>query len=318
MAKFILKRTLLMIPTLLIVMTVVFVLLHVVPGSPAHAILSSRGEEVTQSNVEALEAELGLDQPVIVQYFRYMVGIFTGDWGTSYTNGKPCWDNIVSVMEPTIMYGLTYFVIHMITAIPVGIFCAVHRNSAMDYTMTFSSMLFMVIPSFCLALLGIYFFGFKLRWFPVVGYVSIDRGGFWQALYHVLLPAIVSGLSGIASLARQTRSTMLDVLNQDYIRTARAKGLSDNMVYYKHALKNTLSVTGSMVIGSFIGAVGGSSIIEQVFNIKGMGRLTLSSLSGRDYSQEMAIVLFSAFIGLATNLICDIVYKLIDPRIEYE
>jgi len=188
----------------------------------------------------------------------------------------------------------------------------------MDYTMTFSSMLFMVIPSFCLALLGIYFFGFKLRWFPVVGYVSIDRGGFWQALYHVLLPAIVSGLSGIASLARQTRSTMLDVLNQDYIRTARAKGLSDNMVYYKHALKNTLSVTGSMVIGSFIGAVGGSSIIEQVFNIKGMGRLTLSSLSGRDYSQEMAIVLFSAFIGLATNLICDIVYKLIDPRIEYE
>lgn len=318
MAKFILKRTLLMIPTLLIVMTVVFVLLHVVPGSPVHAVLSSRGEEVTQENVEALEAELGLDQPIIVQYFRYMVGIFTGDWGTSYSNGKPCWDNIVGVMEPTIMYGLTYFVIHMITAIPVGIYCAVHRNSAMDYAMTFSSMLFMVIPSFCLALLGIYFFGFKLGWFPVVGYVSIERGGFWQALYHVLLPAIVSGLSGIASLARQTRSTMLDVLSQDYIRTARAKGLSENAVYYKHALKNTLSVTGSMVIGSFVGAVGGSSIIEQVFNIKGMGRLTLSSLSGRDYSQEMAIVLFSAFIGLATNLICDIVYKLIDPRIELE
>ena len=120
MTKFILKRTLLMIPTLLIVMTVVFVLLHVVPGSPVHAVLSSRGEEVTQENVEALEAELGLDQPIIVQYLRYMVGIFTGDWGTSYSNGKPCWDNIVGVMEPTIMYGLTYFVIHMITANPGG------------------------------------------------------------------------------------------------------------------------------------------------------------------------------------------------------
>ena len=318
MAKFILKRTLLMIPTLLIVMTVVFVLMHVVPGSPVHGILSSRGEDVTQENVEALEAELGLDDPIIVQYLRYMKGIFTGDWGVSYSNGKPTFQNIRDVMEPTIMYGLTYFVIHMITAIPVGIYCAVHRNSGMDYAMTFSSMAFMVVPSFCLALLGIYFFGFKLGWFPVVGYTSIERGGFWVALYHVLLPAIVSGLSGIAGLARQTRSTMLDVLNQDYIRTARAKGLSNNMVYYKHALKNTLSVTGSMVIGSFIGAVGGSSIIEKVFNIKGMGRLALESLSNRDHAQMMAIVLFSAFIGLATNLICDIVYKLIDPRIEYE
>jgi len=318
MAKFILKRTLLMIPTLLIVMTVVFVLLHVVPGSPAHAILSSRGEEVTQSNVEALEAELGLDQPVIVQYFRYMVGIFTGDWGTSYTNGKPCWDNIVSVMEPTIMYGLTYFVIHMITAIPVGIFCAVHRNSAMDYTMTFSSMLFMVIPSFCLALLGIYFFGFKLRWFPVVGYVSIDRGGFWQALYHVLLPAIVSGLSGIASLARQTRSTMLDVLNQDYIRTARAKGVAPMKIIFGHALKNSLIPVITYFGPMLAYIVTGSLVVEQIFAVPGIGRYFVSSITGRDYPLIMGTTIVLASLIVIMNLVSDIMYKIVDPRINLE
>ena len=318
MAKYILKRILLMIPTVFIIMTIVFVLLRVVAGSPAHSLLAEQGIDVTQTNVEALEEELGLNDPIIVQYCRYMKGVFTGDWGTSYYNNQPTFKNIVDVLEPTLMFGLASFVIYVIVAIPVGVYCAVHRNSALDYTMTFSSMVFMVIPSFCLALLGIYFFGFKLGWFPVVGYTSIEKGGFWEAFRHVLLPAITCGLGGIAGLARHTRSTMLDVLNQDYIRTAKAKGLSPNMIYYKHALKNTVSVTGSMVIGSFIGAVGGSSIIEKVFNIRGMGRLALESLTRRDYPQEMAIVLFTAFIGLATNLINDIVFKVIDPRIEYE
>lgn len=318
MGKFILKRLLLMIPTILIIMTVVFILLRVVAGSPAHGILADQGIDVTQENVEALEEELGLNDPIIVQYFRFIRDIFTGNWGTSYYNNKPTFQNIVDCLEPTLMFGLASFLIYVITAIPVGVYCAVHRNSVMDYTMTFGSMLFMVIPSFCLALLGIYFFGFKLKWFPTVGYISVEEGGFWKALYHVLLPALVSGLGGIATLARHTRSTMLDVLNQDYIRTARAKGLSPNMIHYKLALKNTISVTSSMVIGSFVGAVGGSSIIERVFNIRGMGRLALESLTRRDYPQEMAIVLFTAFIGLATNLINDIVYKLIDPRIEYE
>ena len=318
MGKFILKRLLLMIPTLWIILTIVFLLMRVVPGSPAVGMLEEMGIEPTVEEVERLEEELGLNDPLVVQYVRYLKDVVTGNWGTSYFDGNPVIQNILNVMEPTLMYGWTYFVIHMLTSIPVGVICAVKRNSLLDYSLTFSSLVLMVIPGFCLSLLGVYFLAFKLSWFPALGYTYIAKGGFFKALYCVLLPALMTGLGGVAGLARHTRSTMLDVLNQDYIRTARAKGLPERMIYYKHALKNTISVTGSMVIGSFVGAVGGASITEKVFNIRGMGRLALDSLTRRDYPQESAIVLFTAFIGLATNLINDIVYKLVDPRIEYE
>lgn len=318
MAKFILKRVLTLIPTLWIIVTIVFVLLRVVPGTPAIQILSNRGEDVTVENVEALEEELGLNDPILVQYVRYCKDVVTGNWGTSYMNGEGCWKNILDVMEPTMMMGFTYFILHMVTAIPVGVICAVRRNSAMDYGLTFSSVIFMCIPGFCLSLLFIYLFAIKIPIFPASSYVTIERGGFWYALWCVLLPAISSAVGGIAGLARHTRSTMLDVLSQDYIRTARAKGLPPGKIYYKHALKNTVSVTAPMVIGSFIGSVGGSSILETVFNIRGMGKLAVESLTNRDYPQESAIVLFTAFLGLGTKLITDIFYKIVDPRIEYE
>lgn len=318
MGKFILKRLLLMIPTLWIILTIVFVLMRVVPGSPAVGMLQEMGITPTVEEVEKLEDELGLNDPILVQYVRFIKDIVTGNWGTSYYDGNSVIDNILNVMEPTLMMGYTYFIIHMITAIPVGVICAVKRNSLLDYTLTFGSLILMVIPSFCLCLLGIYVFSFKLQWFPAVGYIFIKQGGFWNSLYYVMLPALLSALGGVAGLARHTRSTMLDVLNQDYIRTARAKGLPERMIYYKHALKNTVSVTGSMVIGSFVGAIGGSSVVEKVFNQRGMGRLALDSLTRRDYPQETAIVLLVAFIALGTKLINDIVYKLVDPRIEYE
>lgn len=318
MAKFILKRTLMLIPTLWIIITIVFVLLRVVPGTPVIAMLQDKGLDVTLENVEAMEEELGLNDPILVQYVRYVKDIVTGNWGESYRNGENCWQNIRDVMEPTMMLGYTYFVLHLLTGIPVGVICAVKRNSLVDYSLTIGSVIFMVIPGFCLALLFIYVFAYKIPIFPAVGYVSIARGGFWKALSYVLLPAIGAAIGGIASMARFTRSTMLDVLSQDYIRTARAKGLSPNKIYYKHALKNTVSITAPMVIGSFVGALGGASIIEKVFNQKGMGWLALNSLNTRDYTQESAVVLFTALLGLGTKLLTDIFYKIVDPRIEYE
>ena len=320
MAKYILKRTLLLIPTLLIVLTVVFCLLRMVPGSPAYELLvdENDGEIPTAEQIEEKETEMGLNDPLPVQWWNYIVGILRGDWGNSYFNSKPVFQNMVDVWEPTLLITAYATIITVVIAIPVGIFCATHRNSLADYALSTLSTLTMVIPGFCMGLLFVYFFGFKLRWFPTVGYKEIARAGWGNALWCLTLPSFSLGLHHVASMARYTRSTMLDVLSQDYIRTARAKGLSRNKIYYKHALKNTLSIVGTMITGSIAGMLGGASVTEKVFNIRGMGTLTVDSLGRRDYPQEQAIVLFNAFVNLGTSLLMDIMYKLLDPRIEYE
>lgn len=317
MAKYILKRLLLMIPTLLIILTVVFCLMRLVPGSPVYALLEDV-DDVTDEMIEELEEEMGFNDPIVVQWLRYMKDIFTGEWGESYFNSTDVFQNMISVWEPTILITLYATMITIFIAIPLGIFTATHRNSVLDYVVTTCSTATMVIPGFCLGLLFCYFFGYKLGWFPAVSYTSIAKGGIWKALWSVTLPSFSLGLSHVASLTRFTRSSMLDVLNQDYIRTARAKGLSISKVHYKHALKNTLPIVGTMVVGSFAGMLGGASVTEKVFNIKGMGTLAVDSLSRRDYPQEQAIVLFVALISLGVDLLMDIMYKALDPRIEYE
>ena len=170
----------------------------------------------------------------------------------------------------------------------------------------------------CWALLLCYFLAYKLDIFPIMGYTYIAKGSFWKSVYCVLLPSISLGLHHVASMARLTRSTMLDVLNQDYIRTAKAKGLPQSKIYYKHALKNTLSLVGTNIATSFAAVLGGSAITERVFGIRSLGTLAVSSLSSRDYTQEQAIVLFSALMCLGVNLLLDLFYKLLDPRIQYE
>ncbi len=317
MGKFILKRTLMLIPTLLIILTIVFALMRMVPGSPVWALLEDE-ENVTPERVEEVETEMGFNDPIPVQYWRYIKGIVTGDWGISYFNLKPVFENMVAVWEPTLIIAIYATIITVVIAIPVGILSATHRNSVLDYIVSTLSTATMVIPGFCMGLMMCYLFGFKLGWFPVVGYTTIEKGGFWHAIWNLTLPAFSLGLHHVASLARYTRSSMLDVLNQDYIRTARAKGLSRNKVYYKHALKNTLAIVGTMIAGSIAGMLGGASVTEKVFNIRGMGTLAVDSLGRRDYSQEQAIVLFFAMVSLVLDLIMDIFYKILDPRIEYE
>ena len=320
MAKYILKRALLMIPTLFIVLTVVFTLLRMVPGTPAYELLLNEndGQIPSVEEIEAKETEMGLNDPLPVQWFRFVKGVFKGDWGNSYFNDKPVFMNMIAVWEPSLIIAGYATIITVSIAIPVGIFCATHRNSALDYAISSMSTATMVIPGFCLGLMFVYVFGFKLGWFPTVGYKNVSRVGWAEALYSLTLPSFSLGLHHVASMARYTRSTMLDVLSQDYIRTARAKGLSRQKIYYKHALKNTLSIVGTMIAGSFAGMLGGTSVTEKVFNIKGMGTLAVDSLGRRDYPQEQAIVLFTASLSLSLNLGLDIMYKLLDPRIEYD
>lgn len=317
MLKYAIKRILLLIPTLLVVLTLVFCLIRLVGGSPVYSMMEA-GEEYTPEQIEELEEEMGFNDPIIVQYVRYLGEILSGNWGNSYFTHKPVFENILDVWEPTILITIFATLITVVIAIPVGILAATHRNSLLDYAVTSLSTASMTIPFFCWGLLLSYFLAYKAGWFPAVGYTPIEKGGFWKALYCVALPSIALGLHHVASLARYTRSSMLDVLNQDYIRTAKAKGLSQGKIYYKHALKNTLSIVATLVANSIASMLGGAVVTERVFNIRGMGTLAVDSLTRRDYSQEQAIVLLTAVICLGVNLVMDIIYKLLDPRIEYE
>ena len=317
MGKFVLKRTLMLIPTLLIILTLVFALMRMVPGSPVWGLLEGE-EDITLERVEEVETEMGFNDPILVQYGRYLKEMFSGDWGESYFNQKGVFENMTAVWEPTLIIAIYATIITVVIAIPVGILSATHRNSLLDYAVSTMSTATMCIPGFCLGLMLCWLFAFKLGWFPVVGYKTIDKVGFWKAIWNLTLPAFALGLNQVASLARYTRSCMLDVMNQDYIRTARAKGLSRSKVYYKHALKNTMAVVGTVIANSIAALLGGAAVTEKVFNIRGMGTLAVDSLGRRDYSQEQAIVLFFAMVTLVVNLIMDVFYKVMDPRIEYE
>lgn len=316
MLKYAIKRTLLLIPTLIVVVSLVFCLIRMVPGSPVAGMVE--GEDYTPEEIYQLEEEMGFHDPLWEQYLRYVGDILKGDWGESYSNYQPVFDNIMRVLEPTILIAVIGTIITVVIALPIGIISATHRNSLLDYFVTSTSMVSMSIPAVVWGLTLSYIVAYKLKLFPVMGYTSIERGGFWNAIYCVMLPSIALGLHHVAGLVRYTRSTMLDVLNQDYIRTAKAKGLPQGKIYYKHALKNTLSIVATNIVSSFAGMLGGTAVTERVYTINGMGTLAVSSLSGRDYNQEQAIVLFTAFICLGVNLLMDIFYKVLDPRIEYE
>ena len=315
MLKFVIKRLLSAIPVLIIVLILVFFLMRVMPGDLASNIA---GEEATEEQIESMKKQLGLDKPISVQFVEYFTNVLKGDLGKSMYNKKPVLKNISDRMEPTLMLMLYSTLLSVIIGIPFGILAARNRNKPLDYAVTTVSIFALAVPNFWLGLMMVYYIGVVLKWFPVQGYTTIAKGGLWKALYTLTMPALTSASGHIASITRYTRSTMLDVLNNDYIKTARAKGLSENKVYYLHALKNSLAPVVTMVGFSMAGMLGGSSVIEKTFNIPGMGRLALDSLTRRDYTQEQAIILFVAAIFVFTNILLDITYKLLDPRIEFD
>lgn len=315
MLKFTIRRIFSAIPVLLIVFSLVFALMRIIPGDPTTLIL---GEEATLEEYEALKERMGLNDPLIVQYVRYIKDIITGNWGTSFYNQKPVFRNIFDRCEPTIILALYSTALAVLIGIPVGILSARNHNSPLDFVVTTLSSAGMSAPGFWVGLMLVYLLGVQLRWFPIQGYTSLAEGGLKGSLYSLTMPALTLSLSHQATLCRYTRSMMLDVLNNDYIRTARAKGMSDRVVFYRHALKNSLAPVVTNIGFAIAAKLGGSTIIETVFNIPGMGKLAYESLMRRDYDQEQAIIIFVAIILIFTNILLDIVYKILDPRIEFD
>ena len=315
MLKFTIRRILSAIPVTLIVISMVFVLMRIVPGDPTIMIL---GEEATDAEYAQLREKMGLNDPLIVQYVRYMKQMLTGDWGVSMHNSLPVFENIFSRMEPTILLTIYSTTLAIVIGIPIGVIAARRRNSVLDYCVTTLSAVGMSAPGFWLGLMMVYLFGVKLGWFPVQGYVTIADGGLLKSLYTLTMPAICLSLSHQATLCRYTRTMMLDVLHQDYMRTGHAKGLSDNVVYYIHGLKNAAAPVCTNIGFAIASKLGGSVVTETVFNIPGVGKFAVESLNRRDYDQEQAIILFVSIMLIFTNIMLDIVYKLLDPRIEFD
>lgn len=305
MAKYIIKRLLWMIPIILGVLLIVFTISYFTPGDPVKTIL---GTGYTEEAYYALRSELGLDQPFFVQFFNYVVDLVTKfDMGVSYTYGTSVSAEIITRVGITLKLGVLSVIVTAALGIPAGIISATHQYSALDNTVTVASLFFAAMPGFWLALVSILIFSLKLRWLPATG---LDH---W---YSYILPVLTNALTSVANVARMARSSMLEVIRMDYIRTARAKGLKENVVIRRHALKNAL-VPVVTVVGMQMGFVmAGSVIVESIFSIPGLGSYMMTGINNRDYPVINATVLVLAISVCLMNLVVDLAYAYIDPRIK--
>jgi ABC-type dipeptide/oligopeptide/nickel transport system permease component len=307
------RRVLMAIPTLWVALTMIFILVRVIPGDPTMAVM---GDYVTEKSIQVLKQQMGLDRPLIEQYGRYLYNFIRGDFGNSLITGSPVLKELKNALPHTLE--LTFFglLIGVVTGIPLGIFLAMKRNTFWDYLGRFFSLAGLSFPSFYIAVLLIFIFSMKLDLLPVMGVGA--SGDFWDRMHHLVLPAFTLGLLMMSYLTRMTRSTMLDVLGADYIRTAHAKGLKKLKVILKHALKNA-SVSIVTVLGIYAGILIGSSVLtEIIFSRPGLGSLIVGSMLNRDYITITSIMTVYAAIVILINLVTDLSYGLIDPRIRYE
>ena len=310
------RRTLATIPLFLGVSVILFFVLHLAPGGPADVYADN--PSVTPAALENLKRELGLDQPLPVQYLRWVSAFARGEWGFSIRSGQPVLETALERVGPTLFLGGTAFALALLTAIPLGVFSALRRYSGVDYVFTLLSFLGISMPIFWLALMLQAFFAVQLRWLPSAGLETIGDGGFLDRLRHLILPASLLAIANIASWGRFVRSSMLDVLNLDYIRTARAKGLGERVIIYRHAFRNALIPVVTVIALDFAGILSGAVITETIFAWPGMGRLFIEAMNGRDYPVLMALLMIGSVALVFTNLLTDLVYSMIDPRIRYD
>ncbi|MCL0086945.1 ABC transporter permease [Thermodesulfovibrionales bacterium] len=310
MLTYIIRRLGLMVFIMLGVSVITFSMIHLVPGDPAEVIATERyGEEITAETIEHVRRELGLDQPVYVQYARWLINVLQGDLGYSFRTDRPVLDEILTRLPATIQLALAGMLVALIIAIPVGIVSATRQYSAVDNISMFGALLGVSMPNFWLGLLLIMFFSVHLGWLPVFG-----RGG----IEHLILPSITLGTGMAAITTRLIRSSMLEVLKADYIRTARAKGLKEKVVIYKHALKNAMIPVVTIVGLQFASLLEGAVIVEVIFAWPGIGRLLVDSIFARDFMLIQGCILFIAAMFVLVNLLVDISYAYLDPKIRYE
>lgn len=314
MWSYIIKRLLSLIPVLFIVSIVIFSIIHITPGDPTSYML---GEEATEEQIAAAKTQLGLDKPVYEQYFNWIKKAAVGDLGLSYHMNMSVNEAILSHVGPTLSLAILAEIVALCIAIPLGIIAAIKRGTATDQTVMGFSLLGMAIPSFLLALFLVLLVGVKLQWLPVAGYRPLESG-LWNHLKYLIMPAISLGSIQAALIARMTRSSMLEVLNTNYIKMARAKGVVERKVIYNHALQNAFLPILTVIGITFGGLVTGAVVTETIFNIPGLGSLIINSVSKRDYTVIQGIVLFVTFVYVMLNLVIDILYGIIDPRVRLE
>lgn len=334
MFNYTIKRLLQLIPVLLGMTFIVFMLIRAIPGNPAQVIL---GQQATKEAVEALTAKLGLDQPWYTQYFSYLGGILKGDLGESMRTRLPVADELWPYLAATLELALFAMVIAVIVGINAGIISAWFQNSWFDYTAMILALVGVSMPIFWLGLMGQWAFAIEFNWLPTTGrenvrdpvsaithlYIidTLIQGRFdqlWQVIRHLILPGLALATIPMAIIARMTRSSMLEVMRSDYIRTARAKGQKMFFVVYKHALKNAI-IPVLTVIGLQMGLLlGGAILTETIFAWPGIGRYIYDAINYRDYPVIQSGILVVAFIFVMINLVVDLLYGLIDPRIKYD
>lgn len=308
---FIVKKVLLSIVTVFAISIFAFLIMQMTPGDPVRAML---GAEADEAIVEATRTELNLDKPLVVQYTLWLKNALRGDFGTSLVLNQDIGEILATRIPVTLSLTIPALIISLVMGILIGVLCAVHRGSALDQIMTVLMTTMNGIPVFWIGIMMMYFFGVKLGWLPLMGYTSPFED-FGQYVAKAVMPVTIMAFGPLSSIARQVRTNMLEVINQDYIRTARANGLSENSVKYKHALKNSLIPVITLIALQVRSLVGGSLLGEQVFSIAGMGRLIMVSVMNKDYLVVQATVFVISLFVVVCNLILDISYGLVDPRI---
>lgn len=313
MRTYLVRRLLATIPVMGVVAVIVFLLLHLAPGDPATLIA---GDFATAEDIARIGKQLGLDRPLPIQFVGWVGQILQGELGTSIFSQLPVSRLIRQRLEPTLVLSVTTLVIAVALAVPVGVLAAWRARTWVDRVVMGLSVCGLSIPVFVLGYLLIYFFAIRLGWLPVQGYVSLAQG-LWPCLRSIVLPSLALGSIYMALIARITRASLLEVLEEDYVRTAHAKGLSTLTVVVTHALRNA-----SIPIVTIIGVgltllIGGVVITESVFAIPGIGRLTVDAILRRDYPIIQAVILLSSGVYVMVNLVIDLVYTVLDPRIRY-
>ena len=316
MWNYIFKRILVAIPTLLIISFMIFSLLYITPGDPVLLMLGSGDtQSVSQEQYDAVRAELGLDKPFIERYMDFITGAVTGDLGTSYITGEDAFDTVMMRMPATLILTVASVFVGLLVAVPLGILAAAKHNSIWDSIATFLATIGVSLPKFWFGLVLIIYLSLRLKIFPSQSIAYIDRDGLGAFLSHLFLPAVSLGLGLAATQTRMIRSSMLEVLNQDYIRFAKSKGFKDKIVIIRHAFKNAM-IPVVTVLGSEIGALlGGAVVTETIFSWPGVGRLAMNSIARRDYPMIQGNTLILCAIFLLINLFVDIIYAWLNPRI---
>lgn len=313
MLPFVAKRLGFAVLTLLSVLTLVFLIVRVLPGDPVIVIL---GDQASPASVAALRARLGLDQPLLVQYGSFLLEAAQGNLGRSMITGRPVAEEILTVLPYTMELTIAALVLGVVLGVPAGVWAAVRRNRIPDYLLRFLSLLGLSLPAFVAAIILLMVFAIKLRWFPVIsagtGDTILDR------LRQMALPTLALALIMMAYITRVTRSAMLEVLSQDFVRTAQAKGASQFSVIWRHALGNCL-IPITTVVGLYLGILIGNSVLtEIVFSRPGLGKLILTALTQRDYTLLQGMIVIYTLMVVVVNLLTDLTYGFLDPRVQYK